>query len=286
MNPITKAIALEMLPSSEILSTQDLLKRSQKSDYIVRLLWNALPYSHYGYGIYHAARLAKLLKLPAISVIEFGVAGGNGLVAMEEHAKVIQKLTKVKIQIYGFDTGQGMTPPADYRDMPYRFAPGNYKMDIPKLRARLKKAKLVLGDVRETAASFFETHKPAPIGFASFDMDYYSSTMHAFQLFADGLNDDFFLPRIQCYFDDIIGHEISSYNDFVGELAAIRDFNHASQHVKVAESRVFRKYAVNFEWYHQFYVMHRFTHKLYNTYISSAKPSSLALTKKKKKKKK
>ncbi len=277
MNKVTKAIASEMLPSSEIPVTQDLLKRSTKTSYITRLLWNSLPYSHYGYGIYHAARLARLLKLPAISVIEFGVAGGNGLVAMENHANVIQKLTKVKIEVYGFDTGSGMTAPVDYRDMPYRFAPGNYKMNVPKLKAKLTKAKLVLGEVQKTAPRFFEEQKPAPIGFAAFDMDYYSSTMHAFSLFGEGQDDKYFLPRLQCYFDDIIGHEVSSYNDFVGELAAISDFNQANENVKIAESRVFRKYPLNFEWHHQFYVMHRFTHRLYNTYISSAKPKSLAL---------
>jgi hypothetical protein len=161
--------------------------------------------------------------------------------------------------------------------MPYRFATGNYKMDVPALKARLKRAQLVLGDVQKTALDFLDAYKPAPIGFVSFDMDYYSSTMNAFGMFAEKHSSEFFLPRMQLYFDDITGSEISSYNDFVGELAAIADFNAENRHVKIAESRVLRKQKQNLEWYHQIYVMHRFQHPAYATYISGATAKSLPL---------
>ena len=277
MNKMTEFLAGKYLPSADFATTQELLRKDKRANFLLRAMWNALPYSQYAYGIHHAAALAKRLRVEEISVLEFGVAGGNGLVAMEAHAEEVSKRTGVAIQVYGFDTGGGMTPPRDYRDMPYRFTQGNYQMDVPKLQARLKTAKLVLGDVAETAGVFLETHGPAPIGFVSFDMDYYSSTMDAFSIFSGEQADRFFLPRIQCYFDDVIGSEISSYTDYVGELAAIGDFNRDNESVKIAESRVFRGYPINFNWYHQIYVMHRFQHVRYGDYISKSGPESLAL---------
>lgn len=150
-------------------------------------------------------------------------------------------------------------------------------MDVPKLKSRLKSAKLILGDVAETVTQFLDSHDPPPIGFVSFDMDYYSSTVDALAMFEGCHPDRFFLPRIQCYFDNIIGSEASSYNEFVGELAAITDFNQSSKEVKIAESRVFRAYPINFSWYHQMYVMHRFQHERYADYISKAGPDSMGL---------
>lgn len=87
--------------------------------------------------MYNAATLAKKLGLKKISCIEFGVAGGNGLVQMERHAEAITNELGIEFEIFGFDTGEGLTPPKDYRDMPYRFRTGNYKMDVDKLKDRL-----------------------------------------------------------------------------------------------------------------------------------------------------
>ena len=164
--------------------------------------------------------------------------------------------------------------------MPYRFATGNYKMNVKELTSRIKRSKLVLGDVKETVSNFFSLNKPAPIGFVAFDLDYYSSTIDALNMFCDGQHSEFFLPRLQLYYDDIVGHEISSYNDYVGELAAIRDFNKSNKEVFIAESRVFKKYRQNFAWYHQIYVTHRITHPDYCSYISGASANSLSLNQK------
>lgn len=256
---------------------RSLRQAGAKGGYHISILSDLFPYSYYAYGLLHGCKLAKALGIPRVSAIEFGVAGGNGLVAMERHAKRIEELTGVAVEVYGFDTGTGLTPPVDYRDMPYRFKKGNYEMNIPALKGRLERAKLILGDIRETAGSFLETCNPAPIAFASFDMDYYSSTMHAFSIFAQNHKDDYFLPRIFAYFDDIVGVEVSAYNEFVGELAAIADFNSQNTDVKIAENRVFRNYDLNFAWYHQSYIMHRFKHPLFDKYISRASRKSLSL---------
>jgi hypothetical protein len=48
-------------------------------------------------------------KVSEISVFEFGVAGGNGLVALQNYAEIIEQQTGVKMRVFGFDTGHGLT---------------------------------------------------------------------------------------------------------------------------------------------------------------------------------
>lgn len=277
MNKITRYLRKRIRSSAEIETTQNLIRSNKSVPFHISATWNVLPYSYYAYGVFHGCRVAKALGVEAVSAIEFGVAGGNGLVALEAHARKVELLTGVKVDVYGFDTGEGLTPPRDYRDMPYRFRQGNYKMDVTKLKSRIAKAKLILGDVGATAPTFIERYSPAPIAFASFDMDYYSSTMDALKIFAGHHVDAHFLPRIFMYFDDVVGDTTSLYNEFVGELAAIRDFNAQNEFIKIAENRVFRNYNINFNWYHQSYVMHRFNHDRYSSYISRDTENSLAL---------
>src|SRR2546428_12735354 len=42
--------------------------------------------ANYLYGVLHAARLANVLGIPAISAIEFGVAGGRGFLLSKRRA--------------------------------------------------------------------------------------------------------------------------------------------------------------------------------------------------------
>lgn len=277
MNKITRYLAKKIRSSSDIETTQNLIEANKSVSLHVSAIWNLLPYSYYAYGLIHGCLLAKALGLKTVSAIEFGVAGGNGLVALEAHSETVEKLTGVKVDVYGFDTGEGLTPPRDYRDMPYNFKQGNYKMNVAKLKERLANARLVLGDVEKTASTFIGSHSPAPIAFASFDMDYYSSTMDAFKIFGSDHGDEHFLPRIFMHFDDVVGNAKTLYNEFAGELAAIQDFNDQNEHIKIAENRVFRNYNINFSWYHQSYVMHRFKHELYDKYISKGSAKSLSL---------
>ena len=138
---------------------------------------------HYAYGVYAAADLAKRLELPAISVIEFGVAGGRGLLELERVAQDVGDYFGIQIAVYGFDRGEGMPEPADYRDLPHVWAKGYYRMDSERLKAALKSASLILGDLENTIPAFFKKNTIDPIGFVAFDLDYYSSTIKAFQLF-------------------------------------------------------------------------------------------------------
>ena len=40
--------------------------------------------------------------------MELGVAGGNGIIALEKYVENIKKLINIEINIYGFDTGEGL----------------------------------------------------------------------------------------------------------------------------------------------------------------------------------
>jgi hypothetical protein len=220
----------------------------------------------YAHCVYHSALLARRLRYPRISVLEFGVAGGNGLVALERYAHEVSRELGVKIDVYGFDTGTGLPPPRDYRDLPYHWQEGFFRMDEDALRSRLTTAQLVLGDIRETAKTFFSDFDPAPIAAVCHDFDLYSSTKAALSLF--DCDEKYRLPRIYCYFDDILGGEVEAYNDFTGERLAIAEFNHSHEMMKLSESYNLTTRRNAKAWYHQIFVLHDFAHGRYNDFVS------------------
>jgi hypothetical protein len=252
-----------------------LLRRFSVGSFEFRLALDAVERPWYGYGIYHAAQLASRLGLSSIRVLEFGVAGGDGLVAMERIVPEVEKIFGVQIRIFGFDTGIGMPAHSDYRDLPYIWRKGHYRMDQDAVRGRLKRSTLVLGDVLEQVPRFLEeTGSHDPIGFIAFDLDYYSSTASAFKIFEGP--DSFYLPRVFCYFDDVIGSDEQLHCEDVGELLAIRDFN-ASQNQRhrirpingLASKRLLRS-----AWTPCMWAYHRFDHSRYADYIGGEPATS------------
>ena len=220
----------------------------------------------YAYGVWRAVDLARSLGLDGITVAEFGVAGGSGLVALENIADAMATHFGVDIEVLGFDTGTGNPAPADFRDLPYVWAEGFYRMDQAKLKHRLRRARLMLGNLASTVPDALNTLRH-PIGFISFDLDYYSSTMEAFRVF-DGPPDSR-LPRVFCYFDDLIWPERACYSEFTGEYAAIRDFNSRSKHKKISQVAGLRWMRERARaWNEQIYVLHDFEHALYTRNIT------------------
>ena len=177
---------------------------------------------NYTWGVMQGAHLAKAIGIGRISVLELGVAGGNGLI-QKRIAQKVEEIFGMSIDVFGFDTGTGLPKPDDYRDMPNLYAESDFKMDPEKLKKLLKKAHLLLGLVEETIIAFINS-RPAPIAFIAFDLDYYTSTMSTFKLLE--ADHSLILPRIHCYFDDIIGF---THSDYTGERLAISEFN-ASRH--------------------------------------------------------
>lgn len=239
--------------------------------YLTKLELGSLDYGWYGYPLLHAAWLAKKLGHARIAAIEFGVAGGNGLVALERHAEWVRKETGIEVVVYGFDTGTGMPQPQDVRDLPYLWQAGYFAMDEKKLRARLSGARLQLGEVRDTLESFFARENPPPIGFISFDLDYYSSTVAALKIL-DG-DQKHYLPRVTCYFDDLAGGIMDAYSEFSGELLAIREFNDNHPDVKISIVPGLRLHGNNLpaQWQEKMYVAHRFGHPDYSKPVADVR---------------
>ncbi len=243
-----------------------LLRRWPGVSLETKIRWDIFSRPHYAYGTFRAAREAIQLGLKKISVIEFGVAGGNGLSALEEISQTISQELGIAIDVYGFDTGQGMPPPLDYRDLPHVWQEGFFRMDVAALRQRLQRAQLVLGNVAETAQSFLTRTDIAPIGFISFDLDYYSSTVQAFKLLEGGHS--LFLPRVYCYFDDIVGNDWEQHSEYAGVLLAIREFNAAHTTRKLAPiSSLRHKRKIQAAWNDQLYIFHDFHHPHYDHHI-------------------
>lgn len=217
----------------------------------------------YLWGSLLAVRTARALGLPRVAVLELGVAGGNGLLALERAAAAATELSGIGVDVYGFDTGSGMPKPADHRDLPWVIEPGWFEMDEQALRSRLTSAQLVLGPVGETVSEF-QRSGHAPVGFIAFDLDYYSATMEAFRLLEDA--PERLLPRVSSYFDDVFGY---GWSDFNGERAAIADFNAAHK-----ERKIGRIYGLRYSlppsqhalaWHEQMYLIHLFDHPEYCT---------------------
>ena len=234
--------------------------------YEIRLNYDMVTRPWYGYSIFHAAKIAKALEYKSMSIIEFGVAGGNGLINIEKHVEEIKKIIKIEFEIYGFDLESGLPKPDQKKDLKYHWKEGSFKMDYKSLKNKLKTSNLVLGDIKDTCPKFLSTYKPAPIGCIFVDLDYFSSTVEALKIF-DG-DDKFFLPRLLCYFDDILGSENELYNEFSGELAAIKNFNKTHQYKKICKLRCLYERKVRSGWNEMMYSFHNFNHPKYNNFIS------------------
>lgn len=230
----------------------------------------------YLWGALHGAHLAKILGLDSASLIEFGVAGGNGLVALELIAERIEHHLGVNISVFGFDTGQGLPRPQDVRDCPNLFTEGTYPMDVDKLRRRLQRAQLILGMVDETVPLFVSTYQPAPVAFVSVDLDLYTSTKQALRLFEAPTS--ILLPRVHCYFDDINGFTFAEHN---GERLAIAEFNQEHQSRKISPMYDLRHYVprrcADAPWVNRFYLAHILDHESYGRHDGLTKVPRLDL---------
>lgn len=196
-----------------------------------RALWELSKRPAYLLGVHTAAEQALKQEVSEISVIELGVAGGDGLVTLQSEAEAVERETGIGIKVYGFDAGPQGLPAfiGDYRDHPDAWQPGDFPMDESALRFLLtNRTTLILGNVRDTIPRFFKDFQPPPVGFVSFDLDLYSSTREALQIFC--VPDKRMLWHVPLYFDDI---EFLSNHKFAGELLAIDEFNEESSQVKI-----------------------------------------------------
>ena len=211
------------------------------------------------YSILAAADLARELDLRELTLIEFGVGGGAGLLNMCAIARRVTRETGVRFRIAGFDTGRGMPPPRSYRDHPEIYQEGDFPMDQAALRRALPdNAELVIGELRQTVPAFLQgVSAQAPIGYAVVDVDYYSSTVDALALF-DGRPQQY-LPRTLVYLDDV---EHPSHNSWCGERRAVLEFNETRELRKIEPHAFLRGYRIfrNARWIDHMSTLHVLDH--------------------------
>ena len=144
--------------------------------------WDAVDRPQYLCGMLAAADLANKAGARFTATYRRVRCGtGNGLLAMQEYAKIIEKETGVSLRVVGFDTGSGLPPirHGDFREHPDKWGEGDYPMDEKWLRARLLPGTdSLLGDVRQTVPEFV-SRQLCPLGFLAMDLDLYSSTKQA-----------------------------------------------------------------------------------------------------------
>jgi hypothetical protein len=210
---------------------------------------------NHGYALLAQADYARRLGIRTLSVLEFGVAAGAGLLNLCDVARRVTRATGVEFKVYGFDTGKGMPPPQSYRDHPDLYSPGDFPMDQRALLARLPgNARLILGELAETVPQFIERlPESEPLAFADIDVDYYSSTRDALAVFAAAPQK--YLPRVLIYLDDL---EDPSHNSWCGERYAVHEFNARHERRKIEQHAFLKSYRIfrNARWIDHMFTVH------------------------------
>ena len=117
---------------------------------------------------------------------------------------------------------------------------------------------VVLPVPEETIDPFVASLTPdSPLGFATLDVDYYSSSTHALRLFLGDAR--CYLPTVPVYVDDV--HE-RTHTRFAGELLAIGEFNeeNALRKLDVDRSLSYSRVFKHAEWLQHMYLLHVFDH--------------------------
>lgn len=228
-----------------------------------KVSFDLIPRFQHAYALLKSADQAKSIGAGSITVIEFGVAAGAGLMNLCHVAAQVTRLTGVDFRIVGFDTGRGMPAPESYKDHPDLYSQGDFPMNFDALSQRLPaNARLVIGDIRTTLRTFLqESTSQSPIAFVSIDVDYYSSTRDALEVF-DG-ESSLYLPRVHIYLDDL---EDMAHNSWCGELLAVHEFNAQHDMRKIERHMFLRGYRIfkNARWIDHMFQLHVLDHRVRN----------------------
>jgi hypothetical protein len=229
-------------------------------DFRTRERYGLISRANYLYGMLRAADIAKYFGKKCVTVIEFGVASGDGLLNMTNLAPAVQAETGVELRIVGFDTGYGLPDIKGYKDHPELWCRGDFTMeDRDTLMRRLgNRAEIIWGDIADTIGPFTDSlDAAAPLGFVSVDVDLYSASRMALRCLL--CRPDKYNPAISMYFDDV---SFFFANRWAGELLAIAEFNEENALRKIGRDRSLpgRRPVKAESWYSAMYVCHVLDH--------------------------
>lgn len=160
--------------------------------------------ANYLYGMLRAADVPKYCGKQSVTVVEFGVASGAGMLNMIGLAPMIEKETGIHLRIVGFDTGQGLPSVQGYKDHPELWRAGDFATEDREtlMRAVGGRAEIIWGDIADTIGPFTDSiNSAAPLGFLSVDLDIYSTTTVALRCLTG--QPEKYNPGISMYFDDV-----------------------------------------------------------------------------------
>ena len=230
---------------------------------------------HYESLIYETSKNAIKLGFNEISVVELGVAGGNGIKSILKYKRKIEKILDIKINIVGFDTGTGL-PNSDLKeDLPYFWKQGDYtNINLKDLEKEDSSIKIYEGNISSTIDKYILENK-IKIGLIFFDLDLYSSTKLFLDMIPALSEKKLLLPRVFCYFDDLF---VADYtlNDINGEPLAIKEFNNQFKKIKLGKTF---DHITDFKFplaKGQIYTLHDFDNENYNKYIGIYSTASLS----------
>lgn len=227
--------------------------------------YDLLPRQPYAFGLQQAFEFAaahrEKLAIKRLVIIEFGVASGAGLLNLCRLSERLSAHYGVECRIVGFDTGEGMPPPVDYRDHPEKYLDGDFvPHDTAALESALPaNASVIYGNVGETLAKL-ELGPGEVVGFVSIDVDYWSSARDCLTLFDKTATR--FLPKTPVYLDDVNNVD---HHSFAGELLAVSEFNEAHERRKIVRMNGLRNWRIfkNALWLDQMFWFFDFDHSYF-----------------------
>jgi len=200
-----------------------------------------------------AADEHERLDIKRLVFIEFGVASGAGLLNICRIGEALSRHYGVDWRVIGFDTGEGMPRPVDYRDHPEKYLDGDF---VPRDNEALQRslpanAQIIYGPIADMIGSL-DTHLQLGdvVGFVSIDVDYWSSTKDCMRLFDNPTLS--FLPRTPVYLDDFNNID---HHPYAGELLAVAESNQEHEQTKLAKMNQIRNWRLfkNALWLDQLY---------------------------------
>lgn len=184
---------------------------------------HALPRPYYFLGIKRAYDDADRLGLTRFSILEFGVAEGNGILMLQSSIK--NYATKPsnqnkQVKILGFDTFEGLPDIDSSKDGQSTWKTGDFPSDLNLLRQFIdpELVELHKGLFANTIPQAIQTLIDYPPLFIIVDCDLYTSTVDIF----NGLFPKYVPELSYWFFDDT---NLNYYAEDVGETLAIEEFN-------------------------------------------------------------